>query len=176
MSSPEKGLLIRVGRGEYELSEKGKTLLSELSLESPAGRDKLQTDPRAADLGSVAVDYTDARLPEEVDLSAPYLEGAVRQVTINAYERDREARAACIAYYGPTRAVCGFDFGAVYGPIAAGFIHVHHLKPLSEIGVQYKVDPVADLRPICPNCHAVIHLGGSCRRIEEVKQAMTGRT
>jgi hypothetical protein len=34
------------------------------------------------------------------------------------------------------------------------------------------VDPVADLRPVCPNCHAVIHLGGACRSIDEVRQHM----
>jgi predicted HNH restriction endonuclease len=26
------------------------------------------------------------------------------------------------------------------------------------------------LRPVCPNCHAVLHLGGNCRSIEEVMQ------
>ncbi len=33
-----------------------------------------------------------------------------------------------------------------------GFIHVHHLKPLSEVGYEYRVDPIRDLRPVCPNC------------------------
>jgi predicted HNH restriction endonuclease len=58
----------------------------------------------------------------------------------------------------------------VYGPLAEGFIHVHHVKQLSEIGAEYEVDPVADLRPVCPNCHAVIHLGGECRGIDQVRQ------
>jgi hypothetical protein len=38
-----------------------------------------------------------------------------------------------------------------------GLIHVHHSLQLSRVGKDYKVDPVADLRPVCPNCHAVIH-------------------
>ncbi len=38
--------------------------------------------------------------------------------------------------------VCGFNFGAAYGPAADGLIHVHHLNPLSEIGAEYVVDPV----------------------------------
>jgi predicted HNH restriction endonuclease len=66
--------------------------------------------------------------------------------------------------------VCGFNFGAAYGELAEGFIHVHHIRPLSEIGEEYKVDPISDLRPVCPNCHAIIHLGGETRSIEEVKQ------
>lgn len=86
----------------------------------------------------------------------------------NRCERDPLARRRCVAHYGLTCVVCEFNFGAAYGPAADGFIHVHHLKPLSEIGSEYMVDPVADLRPVCPNCHAVIHLGGGCRSIGQV--------
>jgi 5-methylcytosine-specific restriction protein A len=52
----------------------------------------------------------------------------------------------------------------------AGFIHVHHLTPLSTIGKEYRVDPIKDLRPICPNCHAVIHSRRPAMSIEEAKQ------
>jgi 5-methylcytosine-specific restriction protein A len=38
-----------------------------------------------------------------------------------------------------------------------GFIHVHHIKPLAKLGSNYKIDPIKDLRPVCPNCHAVLH-------------------
>jgi predicted HNH restriction endonuclease len=115
-----------------------------------------------------------AALPGELSPHQPLTEGVARQVLVNRYERDPLARRRCVAYYGPTCVVCGFSFGAVYGPDADGFIHVHHLKPLSEIGAEYVVDPVADLRPVCPNCHAVIHLGGGCRSIEQVRQ-LVGR-
>jgi hypothetical protein len=89
--------------------------------------------------------------PNEVDPGRMYREGAVYQVTVNAYERDPKARSACIEYYGPTCVVCGFRFGAVYGTLAEGFIHVHHVRPLSEIGEEYEVDPIEDLRPVCAN-------------------------
>lgn len=107
--------------------------------------------------------------PDEVE-SAGLVEGAVRTVTVNAYERNPEARRQCIAAHKPRCNACGFDFGAVYGPEFAGFIHVHHLRPLSQIGGEYVVDPVEDLRPVCPNCHAVIHYAGKLRDIEEVRQ------
>jgi 5-methylcytosine-specific restriction enzyme A len=113
-----------------------------------------------------------APLPDELDTLMPIREGAKYQVTVNAYERNPIARSRCIGHYGPTCVVCGFNFGAVYGPVAEGFIHVNHVKPLSEIDEDYEVDPVADLRPVCPNCHAVIHLGGGCRSIEEVSQLL----
>jgi hypothetical protein len=108
------------------------------------------------------------RLAEEVPSGSVYSEGSVQRILINRYERDSCARDECIRHYGTTCFVCGFDFGAAYGPVAEGYIHVHHLRPLAEIGEEYKVDPVQDLRPVCPNCHAVLHLGVRCRSIEEV--------
>jgi len=29
--------------------------------------------------------------------------------------------------------------------------------PLSEVGEAYALDPINDLRPVCPNCHAMLH-------------------
>jgi hypothetical protein len=109
------------------------------------------------------------RLPEEVVETPTLIEGAVRQVTVNAYERNPEARRRCIEAHGTSCCICGFSFGTVYGEVAEGYIHVHHLRPLSEVSGAYVVDPVTDLRPVCPNCHAVLHLGGECRSIEEVR-------
>ncbi|MBD1822881.1 HNH endonuclease [Cyanobacteria bacterium FACHB-DQ100] len=109
------------------------------------------------------------RLSEEVSDNQKLVEGSVCQVTINSYERNPEARRRCIEYYGVSCCICGFNFEEKFGSVAQGFIHVHHLKPLSEIQQEYEVDPIADLRPVCPNCHAMIHLGGKTRRIEEVK-------
>jgi predicted HNH restriction endonuclease len=114
-------------------------------------------------------------LPEEAPGDEPFFEGAVCRVLVNSYERDPRARRMCIAHYGPTCVVCGFNFGIVYGPLAEGFIHVHHLKPLAEICAQYEVDPIADLRPVCANCHAILHLGGGCRGIEEARRLVDPR-
>lgn len=108
-------------------------------------------------------------LSEEVLSTGKLTEGAVCRVTVNAYERNPVARSRCIGHYGPTCIVCRFNFGAVYGLFAERFIHVHHIKPLSEVGEEYEVDPIADLRPVCANCHAIIHLGGKCRDIEEAR-------
>lgn len=122
-----------------------------------------------------AVDIpTDGIYPDEVAAVAGFWEGALRRVYVNTYERNPAARTACIAHYGHACVVCGFDFAAVYGPLAKGFIHVHHVTPLAQVGGEYVVDPVADLRPVCPNCHAVIHLGGECRTVEEVRQFLHG--
>lgn len=99
----------------------------------------------------------DPILPEEVAPNERFAEGARKTVLLNAYERNPQARAACIAHYGLRCTVCDILMQERYGPIAAGFIHVHHIVPLSDVGASYRVDPRKDLRPVCPNCHAVIH-------------------
>ncbi|MEO6739223.1 MAG: HNH endonuclease [Chthoniobacteraceae bacterium] len=96
-------------------------------------------------------------LPDEVLAPEAYFEGATKQVTVSIYERSPRARQKCIEHYGVRCSVCDFDFEAVYGERGRGFIHVHHLVPLAEIGSEYRLDPIKDLRPVCPNCHAMMH-------------------
>ena len=107
--------------------------------------------------------------PEEGESPETYLEGAAIRVSVNAYERNAKARQKCIEHYGCTCAACGFDFEGTYGEIGRGFIHVHHVKPLSELGAQYEVNPIQDLRPVCPNCHAMLHTHSPAMSIEELK-------
>lgn len=94
---------------------------------------------------------------EEVVHPETYVEGATKKISVNAYERNFEARTECISYYGCECYVCKFDFQKVYGDIGNGFIHVHHEVSLAEIKQEYKVDPIKDLKPLCPNCHGIIH-------------------
>lgn len=108
-------------------------------------------------------------LAEEVAESEILIEGSTRTVVVNSYERNPIARRRCIEAHGTSCCICGLNFEERYGPAAAGFIHVHHLTPISRIGVEYEIDPVADLRPVCPNCHAVIHLRNPPYSIEEAK-------
>lgn len=125
--------------------------------------------------------YEDARsdglssLPGEIADGLALVEGAACRVTVNAFERNREAVRQCKQHHGTACVVCGFDFGVKYGADFSGFIHAHHLKPISEAGGAYVVDPIADLRPVCPNCHAVIHHGGKLRTIEEVRQLLSNK-
>ena len=109
--------------------------------------------------------------PDEVS-DREYTEGAVRRVQVNSYERDRAARQACISHYGLACTVCGFEFEERYGDLGVGYIHVHHLVPISEIGENYRVDPIKDLRPICPNCHAMIHQRRPPLSTEDVRRQL----
>ena len=110
--------------------------------------------------------------PDEVRDSETFREGAIRRVTVNAYERDPIARQRCIEHYGYQCSVCQCDFEEVYGEIGRGFIHVHHLRPLSGIAEEYEIDPVADLRPVCPNCHAMLHRRSPPYTIDELRSLL----
>ena len=110
--------------------------------------------------------------PEEIANASEFFEGASRQVSVNRYERNPYARHQCIQHYGCQCSACGFDFEAVYGKFGVGFIHVHHLKALSDIGKEYRIDPIADLRPVCPNCHSIIHRGAETMTIAQLKEVI----
>ena len=84
-------------------------------------------------------------------------EGNKEYIVSSKYERNPKARAACLAAHGTACSVCGIDFGKAYGAAFDGMIEVHHIVPLSQIGKEYVVDPVKDLIPVCPNCHAALH-------------------
>jgi len=107
---------------------------------------------------------------DEVDEGEAFQEGAIKQVTVNVYERNPKARTICIKKYGASCFICGFNFSEKFGEIGEGFIHVHHLKPLSEINGEYDLDPIRDLRPVCPNCHAMLHQRKPPYAIEELKE------
>ncbi len=97
-------------------------------------------------------------LPDEISYDQKvFHEGALRQVTVNAFERNSAARRKCLESRGKRCLICDFDFGSFYGSEMDGYIHVHHLTPLAEIGKTYSVNPETELIPVCPNCHAVIH-------------------
>ena len=75
-------------------------------------------------------------------------------------------------HYGYNCTVCNFNFEKAYGELAKGIIHVHHIKPLHEIASNYEVDPIRDLRPVCPNCHSVIHSRRPPYEIEELREIL----
>ncbi len=106
----------------------------------------------------------------------PFFEGASKVVRINAYERNPVARRRCIEHHGTTCSVCGVSFGVIYGLIAEGVIHVHHLRPIADCGGEdYQVDPITELRPVCPNCHVVLHLRRPPLSIEELRRIIEER-
>lgn len=109
---------------------------------------------------------------DDIDQNASFPEGAKKRVTSNSYERSAKARALCLAVHGYDCSVCDMKLEDLYGKIARQFIHVHHLIPVSEMTEGYRVDPVKDLAPVCPNCHAVIHLKRPMLSLDEARQSL----
>lgn len=150
-SLAKKGYLLRPSVGDphgvWTLTEKGMVAAQSLS---PLVR-----------AATVAI------YPDEVPSTVS--EGSRRSVLVNVYERSDDGRRKCINEYGYACAVCGFDFAKRYGERGKGFIHVHHVRPIASIGHEYKLDPIADLRPVCPNCHAMLHRTEPPCSIEELR-------
>lgn len=86
--------------------------------------------------------------------------------------RDAKVRVALRAGEGHLRCEvpgCGFDFLDAYGAIGAGYAHVHHTKPLAAAPAHGTRSGLADLAIVCANCHAMIHRGGECRPLGDVR-------
>jgi 5-methylcytosine-specific restriction protein A len=108
-------------------------------------------------------------IAEEITDSTPLYEGAVTSINVNAYERSGTAREECILKQGCKCAVCGVILADIYGEVAQGFIHVHHLTLLAVRNGSYEINPQRDLRPVCPNCHAIIHLKNPPYTIQQAR-------
>lgn len=109
-------------------------------------------------------------LAEEV--GDDFSEGGKVRVTVNAYERNPKARKACLKHHGYRCAACGMLFEEKYGDIGSRYIHVHHITPISQMSERYEINPVRDLVPVCPNCHAMIHLTVPPLTVEQLKSKL----
>ena len=105
--------------------------------------------------------------PDEVEKNL--LEGAKKEVIVNSYERNPIARKKCLEYFRYNYSVCNINFEKVYGVIGKHFIHVHHLVQISNIKKEYEVNPIKDLIPVCPNCHAMLHKRNPPYSIDKLK-------
>lgn len=115
--------------------------------------------------------------PDEVTAGVgTHREGASRQVLVNTFERSAAARTACLRAHGTACAVCELEMGEYYGEVGEGFIHVHHLVELATVGEEYEVDPVEDLRPVCPNCHAMLHRSVPALSIDGLRGRLRQKT
>jgi len=124
------------------------------------------------DTESIPISRTSSH-PLAMPPAAILLEGAPVDVVLSTYERNPAARAACLSHYGLACKVCGADFEMTYGDLGRGFIHVHHLNPLSSDANEHSVDPINDLRPVCPNCHAMLHRRDPPITIEGLRALIT---
>lgn len=174
---------------EYKKSQSGKyvrlQLIEQLDTEKLSLEQLKMHGLKAASQGPIHVmeklleyidevfnDYLSADFFGENEYSEQLLEGAQKTVKVNKYERSSIARDKCIKVHGCFCHICGLNFKNVYGELGKDFIHVHHIKPLSEINDTYIIDYINGLIPICPNCHAMVHrkLNGQNISLEQLKR------
>ncbi|QDV25868.1 HNH endonuclease [Aureliella helgolandensis] len=85
------------------------------------------------------------------------VDGKIRTVLSSRYERSKILRTRCLEHFGYQCQGCRIKLADRYGSIAELLIHVHHIERLADTGPRI-IDPITDLIPLCPNCHAVVHL------------------
>ena len=100
-------------------------------------------------------------------------EGDAQRIEVNRYERNPLNRKLCLSAKGYDCIICGFNFEKIYGKIGYHFIHVHHVVPVSQLGTAYVINPITDLIPVCPNCHAMLHRRNPPLLPEELKNVLT---
>lgn len=110
------------------------------------------------------------RVAMEETTTAEYREGRFFSVVLKGRERNPKARAAAIKAHGVDCKVCDTNFEKVYGKIGQEYIHVHHLVQVKDRTGEYFVDPINDLKPVCPNCHAMLHKKDPPYSIEEMRE------
>ena len=94
-----------------------------------------------------------------------------RYVAHRKIERNPKAAKEAKKFHGLVCQACCFDFGAVYGKAAAGYIEAHHLTPLAELpeGKSVELDPEKDFAVLCANCHRTIHKKGAPKSVEDLR-------
>ncbi|MCL2362578.1 MAG: hypothetical protein FWC73_12300 [Defluviitaleaceae bacterium] len=124
-------------------------------------------------VGNQSYEVKPAVYPDDLpDSSQEYREGKKKTIAVNVHERNPAARQACISHYGAVCFICGFDFGNTYGDECEGLIHVHHINMISGAEDEYTINPINDLRPVCPNCHMVLHSRKNGYSIDDVKDML----
>ena len=115
------------------------------------------------------IDLASILYADEKPFADDLFDGLRAARSVETYQKALAARQQCLAAHGTQCAVCAVRLEEVYGTLAAGFIEVHHLQPLSRIGRESALDPKRDLRPVCPNCHRMLHRREPPLSIEELR-------
>lgn len=94
-------------------------------------------------------------------------EGFRTEIIKEVLKRDKRLVELAKAKYGTKCTVCKFDFGKTFGIHGAGFIEVHHLEPIAN---GKRKTTIEDVRPVCSNCHRMIHRGNELLSIKDLKK------
>lgn len=96
-------------------------------------------------------------------------EGFKREIVREESVRNQTIVKRAKLLLGTKCSVCGFSFETNYGKHGAGFIEMHHLHSIAK---GQRTTKVEDLRPVCSNCHRMLHRGSDIMSIEALKIIM----
>lgn len=143
---------------------------------SPGSAGAIMAVPESAESGLRRLwrDHAPLRYRTPRLVPGAYPPEAVTSAVVNQYEQDPDARRLCLAFHGTSCAACGFSFEDSFGQAGPDGIDVHHVVPPALLGPGYQLDAVADLVPLCPNCHTVAHQGrGTPRSVSELRNILS---
>jgi len=122
-------------------------------------------------LGSPNIDQPIPALSEEFESQT--LEGDKKYRYSSYYERRPIYRRQAVEIHGVTCMGCSFNFEETFGNHGRNYIHVHHVKPVSEFTSAKIIDPRTDMIVLCPNCHSMVHRNkGHTLSLMELKELM----
>ena len=106
-------------------------------------------------------------------------EGRIEMVKKYAKKRSKALRDAAVKYYTRNGHIeccaCSLEFSSHYGAIGKNYIEIHHLNPICEYDGEVRLDldeAIRELRPLCANCHRVVHLHNPILSIQAVQDAL----
>ena len=107
------------------------------------------------------------------------IEGKKQFKQTTTYCRSKELRDLAIKKFSlnsgkiPCK-VCKFNFEDRYEDIGRGFIEIHHLKPVCDLGeIETSfAKAFANLAPLCSNCHRIVHRKNPCFTLEEMSRIL----
>ena len=155
----EQGLAIRgTGRNQpFRITDEGRTLYE-------AHRDSLDVlTGFSLDDSEPALRQIATNNPIEILDDALIREGQLRLRTTEYRTRSRQLRISAVRHFSRSGYIhcsaCEFEFGKAYGSIGRGYVQIHHLKPVSFMrGEAMSMgDALANVRPLCANCHQMAH-------------------
>jgi len=127
---------------------------------------------RFRELGALIFDNEDEDWQPEIEHPGPGKEGKLVLRYGSKYERSPRLRKLALQHHGLSCKACAFNFAKAYGQqLGAGYIEVHHLRPLSSVRGEHQIDPKTDLTVLCSNCHRMAHRRtGICLSVEALRR------
>lgn len=142
-------------RRTHELEpDVAQALLDEIARLNPSIRSQLRQ--RKNGLKSIPISTNKAMKSPRIET---FEEGGIKEVTVELTRRNPQLRSRAISEYGYACKICGFNFEEHYGDIGAGYIELHHLRPLSNRKGKHEAS-ITDVAVVCANCHRMLHRSG----------------